>query len=416
VRRRLAALAALSCGCSLLTALSLPLQCGDGLLTPDADPPEACDDGNNVDGDGCEADCTLPACRNGILDPGELCLASAGPTPAGLAPAFGAADDLDGDGDTDLAVLDPDGDAAQVFLNDGAGRLSAGAVVAAGADARSLALGDLDGDALPELLIGATVIAAGELLAFENEGGEFPGAPRVALVGISPVGLAGGDLDGDGAADVAVVDPGVAGVGALFALLNDGGGGLAPLFPAVAAAPAAVTLGDVDGDGDIDAALASRGDDTVALFANNGAGQLLFLGSQRVGADPAAVTLGDLDGDGDLDAATADENGNTVSVCLNEGAGALATRRVLSAGSRPTALVTGDFNGDNALDLAVAEATNGLLLLFLNDGGGSFLQLTLAELPGLFGLVAADLNADGVTDLVGLSPGAGAVDVFLSEP
>jgi cysteine-rich repeat protein len=34
---------------------------------------EECDDGNNTDADGCEADCTLPACGNGIVDPGEVC-------------------------------------------------------------------------------------------------------------------------------------------------------------------------------------------------------------------------------------------------------------------------------------------------------------------------------------------------------
>ena len=43
--------------------------CGDGNL----DPGEECDDGNNVDGDGCNSDCTLPYCGNGILDPGEEC-------------------------------------------------------------------------------------------------------------------------------------------------------------------------------------------------------------------------------------------------------------------------------------------------------------------------------------------------------
>lgn len=44
--------------------------CGDGTL----DPSEACDDGNNVDGDGCSANCTVEAyCGDGVLDPGEQC-------------------------------------------------------------------------------------------------------------------------------------------------------------------------------------------------------------------------------------------------------------------------------------------------------------------------------------------------------
>lgn len=45
--------------------------CGDGVHQASAG--EACDDGNAVDGDGCEADCTNPACGNAILDSGEQC-------------------------------------------------------------------------------------------------------------------------------------------------------------------------------------------------------------------------------------------------------------------------------------------------------------------------------------------------------
>ena len=54
------------------TDLSLepPGVCGDGVR----DLPEACDDANQVGGDGCSADCESDeSCGNGRLDPGELC-------------------------------------------------------------------------------------------------------------------------------------------------------------------------------------------------------------------------------------------------------------------------------------------------------------------------------------------------------
>src|SRR5690606_26108338 len=60
--------------CSFLVGMGLFLSacpkpvCGDGVV--DAELGEACDDGNNIDADGCEADCSLPACENGIQDPG----------------------------------------------------------------------------------------------------------------------------------------------------------------------------------------------------------------------------------------------------------------------------------------------------------------------------------------------------------
>ena len=44
--------------------------CGDGTVNQAT---EQCDDGNQVNGDGCEHDCRLPTCGNGILDAGETC-------------------------------------------------------------------------------------------------------------------------------------------------------------------------------------------------------------------------------------------------------------------------------------------------------------------------------------------------------
>jgi cysteine-rich repeat protein len=49
-------------------ALCAPRSCGDGVV----DPGEACDDGNNISGDGCPADCR-PPCGDGVPDPGEVC-------------------------------------------------------------------------------------------------------------------------------------------------------------------------------------------------------------------------------------------------------------------------------------------------------------------------------------------------------
>ena len=43
--------------------------CGDSII----DEGEGCDDGNRLDGDGCEHNCLLPNCGDGVLDPGEQC-------------------------------------------------------------------------------------------------------------------------------------------------------------------------------------------------------------------------------------------------------------------------------------------------------------------------------------------------------
>jgi cysteine-rich repeat protein len=46
-----------------------PSYCGDGTVQAG----EQCDDGNVVNGDGCNADCTTPVCGNGIKETGETC-------------------------------------------------------------------------------------------------------------------------------------------------------------------------------------------------------------------------------------------------------------------------------------------------------------------------------------------------------
>ncbi len=57
-----------SCDAQCRRIYAVPPRCGDGVIDPD----EQCDDGNLVDGDGCN-DCRIPRCGDGILDPGEQC-------------------------------------------------------------------------------------------------------------------------------------------------------------------------------------------------------------------------------------------------------------------------------------------------------------------------------------------------------
>lgn len=52
-----------------LSAVEVPPGCGDGVPAPG----ETCDDGNVLDGDGCDHDCTPTACGNGIVSAGEEC-------------------------------------------------------------------------------------------------------------------------------------------------------------------------------------------------------------------------------------------------------------------------------------------------------------------------------------------------------
>ncbi len=74
----------------------------------------------------------------------------------------------------------------------------------------------------------------------------------------------------------------------------------------------------------------------------------------RVGLEPESVAIGDLNGDGEADLAVANHDDNTVSVLLNEGSGRFGTAVTYGVGSGPQSVAIGDLNGDGKADLAVA--------------------------------------------------------------
>ena len=134
----------------------------------------------------------------------------------------------------------------------------------------------------------------------------------------------------------------------------------------------AVTLGDVDGDGDLDAFVANgHTDDTGeknTIWLNDGTGHFADTG-QRLGDpccnsnDSRAVSLGDLDNDGDLDAFVGNYNGYN-AVWVNDGKGNFVTSgqrltREQGTNSRPAmhsvAVALGDLDADGDLDAFVGN-------------------------------------------------------------
>lgn len=295
--------------------------------------------------------------------------------------------DLNGDGRLDVIVANSATSVVSVLLNTtapGAAALTFAQrrVFAVGAGPTAVAVADVNGDGKFDVVTANTKSnTVSVLLNTTAPGSTTPTfAPHVAFAtGVAPVAVAVGDLNGDGKADLAVANRGSNTVSVVLNATRPGAA--APAFRtqrafATGAVPVAVAVGDVTGDGRADIVVANRGSSTVSVLANAtapGAGVPAFAAQKALGAGttPVAVTLTDLNGDGALDVAVANRGANTVSVLLNKaapgtGGVAFVARRAFATGGQPAAVAAADTNGDGRPDLVVANMGSGTASVLVN--------------------------------------------------
>jgi hypothetical protein len=201
-----------------------------------------------------------------------------------------------------------------------------------------------------------------------NGDGTFQTA-RNFSAGTVPLSVAVADFNGDGVADLAVANGESNNVSVLLG--NGDGTFQAAVNYATGANPDSVAVGDFNGDGIPDLVVANAGnspytDSSVSVLLSNGDGTFRAAVNYVAGAYPTSVAVGDLNGDGLLDLAVAFTGG--VRVLLGNGDGTFQTTPIsYVAGSIPVSLAVGDFNGDGFHDLAVANPTSNDVSILLND-------------------------------------------------
>ncbi|ELS03748.1 putative calcium-binding protein,FG-GAP repeat protein [Xenococcus sp. PCC 7305] len=246
--------------------------------------------------------------------------------------------------------------------------------------------------------------------------------PEVTFgVGDTPLSVAVGDLDGDGAADdLAIANYNDNNVSVL---LGDGSGGFsAQTTFAVGNGPYSVAIGDLDGDGAADdLAIANSPDDTVSVLLGDGSGGFSAQTTFAVGNGPFLVAIGDLDGDGEVDdLAVANVNGNNVSVLLGNGSGGFSAQTTFAVGNSPFSVAIGDLDGDGEVDdLAAANRNNNNVSVLLGDGSGGFsAQTTFAVGLAPLSVTIGDLDGDGEVDDLAVANSAASnnnVSVLLGD-
>ncbi len=324
-----------------------------------------------------------------------------------------AVGDLDGDGDRDLVVGTAQAGTVTRYMNEGDGRFTSGTVVGTEVnDARDVILADLDGQNGLDIVVAAGKGSDGgtnsddEISWYANTGeGTFGTRQDVADIDV-PNSIAVADLEGDGDADI-VAASGRAGT--VYWYENDGDGGFTPnIISDGLADPRAVAVGDIAQNGTPDVVFSDVSSDEVVWVQNQGDGT--FASGGRVGgsspADPVDVDLADLDGNGLLDAVIATEGRESVNVVLDNGAGDLATAgSTLSTSGGPSAVHVADVTGDQNPDLLAAADSS--FHTFINDGTGSFpaSRAFAARANQTQDIVATDLDGDNTLDPVGTTYG-----------
>jgi hypothetical protein len=172
-------------------------------------------------------------------------------------------------------------------------------------------------------------------------------------------------------------------------------------------APSSVAAADMNADGIPDFIVALSGMDQVQVFINDGLGNLTGQPAIGVGKQPEGVAVKDLNGDGKPDIVTADFAGNSLSVLLSLPKGGFLPALSLkttgpAATQNPVSVVISDINQDGWNDLAAVNQSGGNINLFLGFGSGAFVPNPVQQLVGSnpTQIAAVDTNRDGVDDLL----------------
>jgi uncharacterized repeat protein (TIGR01451 family) len=230
-------------------------------------------------------------------------------------------------------------------------------------------------------------------------------------------------LNADGDPDVVVTNINSNNVSVL---LGDGHGGLgAPMTFSTGTsrdlAPSSVAIGDLNGDGKPDLAVANQNAFSASALLGDGTGSFGPATEYPITGpfSPSSVKITDLNGDGEADLIVGDSNyGGLVAVLLGDGTGSFGPATIYSSGvNNVESLAVADLNGDSHPDLVIGAGSASVTVM-LGDGTGGFGLPTSYPLAGgfgvTFGVAVADLNGDGSADLLATG-GNSNVSVWLGD-
>lgn len=288
-------------------------------------------------------------------------------------------------------------------------------------DARngSLALGDIDGDGDPDLLILGRDGGTLNTILYENDGnGNFTEKTGTSFIGLQFGHADFADVDNDGDLDLLYTGSNFSPEYLALLYLNDGNGNftLESNTPFQGSSEGEFVFEDIDGDGDLDLLMTGfkqvnfNPEGFVALYTNDGSGTFTEVGvTPFEQVSSSSIAFIDMDNDNDNDVIIAGIDANDVAITnlyTNDGMGNFS----LAANSLIADFAVGDIavadtDNDGDQDVHIcgqAEGVGNVSQLYLNDGTGEFSLVSGTPFPATFVGTSdfADFDADGDFDLL----------------
>ncbi len=331
---------------------------------------------------------------------------------AGAAPSSVAVGDLNADSQLDLVVTDAATTNVWILLGNGNGTFQT--AMGSGAEnlSQSVAVGDFDRDGTPDLAVAIRVSSLISVLIGKGNGA-FD-APTNYGTGPDPFSVAVGDFNGDSILDLATVNAALfeepPGVSVFIGKTN---GTFNPAVDyAAGTSPRSLAIGDFDGDGRADLAVANYGtfvgsqftNSSISILLGNGNGTFQAPVTYLAGEGPLSLVATNFNDDAALDLAVANDRSMNVSVLIGNGNGTFAPPVSYATGGSPRSVAAGDFNGDGQPDLAVVKDSG--VFILLRACADLSISKTDAPDPVVVGsnvTYTLTVNNDGVTAATGVS-------------
>ncbi len=339
---------------------------------------------------------------------------------AGASPRSVAIGDIDGDGKIDAVIANGNSTEVSIYRNTGAtGDISTSSfatkmdLLTASEFYSHVALGDLDGDGKLDLAVSVWSIGV-SVYRNTSSSGSISFASKVSFSVTNPVGIAIGDIDLDGKAEILLAKVNASAVSVLrntssvgtisFAAGVDFTTGLEPWAPIVS---------DIDGDSKPDIIIDNSNGTSISILRNTSSSGSISFASKSdfsTNGNGQNVAAGDLDGDGKTDIVTSNYgtgSGNTLSIFRNtSSAGSISM-----AGKVDFTTLTGtvfpsisDLNGDGKPEVISSNFSNGFSVFQNTSVSGSISASsfgTRVDFPGhAYGTAIGDVNSDNRPDVI----------------